>query len=112
MENLVPALEIGQATGAARGDDLGRTLRTLGKHADPKAVRAAAEEFEAVFLSTMLAPMFEGLGQDNMFGGGPGEETYRSLLVDEYGKSIAKSGGLGIADAVERELLRMQEVAK
>ncbi|MFQ6017278.1 MAG: rod-binding protein [Kiloniellaceae bacterium] len=73
-------------------------------------LRRAAEEFEAVFLSRMLAPMFDALETDGLFGGGPGETLYRSLLVEEYGKAIARSGGIGIAAAVEREILRLQEV--
>ena len=60
----------------------------------------------------MLAPMFEGLETDELFGGGPGEDIYRSILVEEYGKAIARSGGIGIADAVQREILRLQEVSQ
>lgn len=71
--------------------------------------RRAAEEFEAVFLSQMLAPIFEQLGTDPLFGGGPGEQVYRSMMVQEYGKAISRSGGIGIADAVHREILRLQE---
>jgi hypothetical protein len=29
--------------------------------------------------------------------------------VDEYGKAFARAGGIGIADAVLREILKMQE---
>lgn len=112
MQDSFRLVEVNQAAGAARSEDAVRRLQTLGKDADAQAVRRAAEDFEAVFLSTMLAPMFEGLGEDDLFGGGPGEDMYRSLMVEEYGKSIARAGGLGIADAVERELLRLQEIAQ
>lgn len=74
-----------------------------------KQARAAAEDLEAVFLSQMLAPMFQSLKTDDLFGGGPGEDIYRSMLVEEYGKAIARTGGIGIADAVQREILRLQE---
>lgn len=76
---------------------------------DPR-IREAAEDFEAVFLAQMLAPMFAGLETDGLFGGGPGEAVYRSLMIEEYGKAMARNGGVGIADAVERELLKLQEV--
>jgi len=46
-----------------------------------------------------------------MFGGGHAEETFRELLVDEYGKKVAESGGFGIAAMVRREILKAQEVA-
>ena len=74
------------------------------------AIRKAAKEFESVYLSQMMAPMFDGLGEDELFGGGPSAQVYRSMLVQEYGKAIARSGGIGIAEAVERELLQLQEI--
>lgn len=73
------------------------------------AIRQAAEDYEALFLAEMLAPIFETLETDGPFGGGNAERIFRSLLVQEYGKSLAESGGVGIADAVERELLKLQE---
>jgi Rod binding domain-containing protein len=44
-----------------------------------------------------------------MFGGGSAETVYRSLLLQEYSKVAAGNGGVGIADAVRREILRAQE---
>jgi hypothetical protein len=35
---------------------------------------------------------------------------WRSLQVVEYGKAIAQKGGIGIADSVFREMLKLQEV--
>lgn len=69
----------------------------------------AAEDFEAVYISEMLKPMFETVEVDDMFGGGKGEEIFRGILTQEMGKSIAKQGGFGLADQVKAELLRIQE---
>ena len=77
---------------------------------EQQKVRAAAEEFEAVFLSQMLEPMFKGIETDGLFGGGSSEKIYQSVMLQEYGKALARTGGVGIADAVEREILRLQEV--
>jgi flagellar protein FlgJ len=77
--------------------------------ADHKVLRQTAEDFEAVFLSQMLQPMFQTVPTDGPMGGGPAEQIYRGMMVDEMGKSIAKSGGIGIADSVYREMLKMQE---
>jgi peptidoglycan hydrolase FlgJ len=52
------------------------------------------------------------LGEDGYFGGGPGEDIYRSMLVEQYGKSLARAGGIGMSDAVQREILRLQEAAQ
>lgn len=71
--------------------------------------RRAAEEFESVFLAEMLAPMFEGLSTDGLGGGGMGEQMFRPMLVERYAESITRAGGVGIADSIVRELMRMQE---
>jgi Rod binding domain-containing protein len=73
--------------------------------------RDAAQKFESAFVTQMLTHMFDGVGNDPTFGGGKGEEVFKSFLLDEYGKSVSRAGGLGIADAVQKEMLRMQERA-
>ena len=73
-------------------------------------LRKTAQEFEASFLSQMLKPMFANLGAEKPFGGGTSEDMWRSLQVDEYGKAIAQNGGIGLADNVFREMLKLQEV--
>ncbi|MEQ8388336.1 MAG: rod-binding protein [Alphaproteobacteria bacterium] len=72
--------------------------------------RQAAEEFESVFLSKMLDQMFAGIKTDGLFGSGPSGDIYRSMLNQEYGKVISTTGGIGIADQVEREILKLQEL--
>jgi len=74
----------------------------------PDELRRAAEEFEAVFLSEMLAPMFEGLDTEGLGGGGMGEQIFRPMLVERYAEAISRAGGVGIADSVVREMLRLQ----
>ncbi|MEO0411759.1 MAG: rod-binding protein [Pseudomonadota bacterium] len=81
-----------------------------GKIQTPSQARKAAEEFEGMFLSTLLETMFSGLETDGPFGGGNSEEMYRSMMVQEYGKAITASGGIGISDVLERQLLSLQEI--
>lgn len=69
----------------------------------------AAEEFEAVFIAEMMKPMFEGISTEAPFGGGKGEEIFRGMLLNEYGKVMAKTGSIGVADAVKREMIKLQE---
>ncbi len=79
---------------------------------DQASTRKAAEEFEAVFLTTMLEGMFTGLNAEAPFGGGSSEKTYRSLLVTEYAKQISQNGGLGLSDQITRDLIALQEGAQ
>ena len=58
-----------------------------------------------------LRNTFSGIPTDGPMGGGEGEEMFRSLMVDEYGKSIEQRGGFGLAAAVQSQLLKHQELA-
>jgi Rod binding domain-containing protein len=80
-----------------------------GKNMTNAKARAAAEDFEAVFLNTMFSQMFTATEGEGPFGGSKETGVWRSLLTDEYSKSFAKSGGIGIADHVYASLLAQQE---
>lgn len=80
-----------------------------GKGLGMAKAREAAQEFEAVFLAQMVSYMFAGIKTNEIFGGGAGEDVYRSMMAQEYGKTLAKSGGIGIADQVMNEIIRIQE---
>jgi flagellar protein FlgJ len=72
--------------------------------------RAAAQDFEAVFLNSMFQHMFTGIDGEGPFGGKGASGVWRSVLTDQYAKSIAKAGGIGIADLVYRSLMAQQEI--
>jgi Rod binding domain-containing protein len=70
--------------------------------------KVVANEFERMFLSEMLKPMFQGLKTEAPFGGGASEEMFRPMLIDQYAAQLSKAGGIGVADAIMGEILRMQ----
>ena len=113
MINTAQAQAVEAQLAAARGNagkfggaqELGANLSAEQK----QQARDAAEQFEAIFIAQMLNPMFETVETDSLMGGGPAEGVYRSMMVEEASKSIAHKGGIGIADNVYRELLKMQE---
>ena len=76
---------------------------------DMEHIEETAQEFEAMFLTEMLRPMFEQVKPDPMFGGGKGEEVFQGLMLEEYGKQMAESGGIGLAEHVKAEMIRIQE---
>jgi Rod binding domain-containing protein len=88
-----------------------RKMPTMATAASPADALKTGQKFEAMYLSEMLQPMFEGIKTDKVFGGGHGEEMFQSLAVNEYAKAMTASGGVGIAAAVQREILRLQEQA-
>lgn len=88
-----------QSTGAGYG------------RATPRSVAAidhTAKAFETSFLATMFNSMFEGLSTAAPFGGGEGEQAYRSFLGEAMAKQVVNHGGVGLAQSVRREMLKMQ----
>ena len=78
-------------------------------HGASKAqIAATAQAFEAQFIAQMLQPMFEGISSEPPFGGGSSEQAFRSFLMDAIGQQVSKSGGIGVAQSVQREMMKMQ----
>ena len=73
---------------------------------DLKAARTTAESFESLFVGQMLEYMTQGIEVDPEFGGGHAEEMWKSMMNQEYGKHIVKSGGLGIANQVMASMIK------
>jgi flagellar P-ring protein precursor FlgI len=85
----------------------GVTLREL-----VDGLNALGKEFETMFLEQTLERVFASSGTEGPLGdNGTGGAVYRSMLVKEYAGGIAKSGGVGIASQIYRELLKLQEAA-
>ena len=72
-------------------------------------MRETAEAFEASFLAQMLKPMFEGLSTDGPFGGGEAEGTWRGFMIEAMAKQTVRAGGVGLADSVLAQMIKMQE---
>lgn len=103
---------------ALAGASAALELNPLAFRATPRTVAATEAEankvgrdFEAMFLSQMLQPMFDTVEPDSVFGGGYGERMFRSLQVEQFANAITRAGGIGLADSIAREMLRMQEKA-
>ncbi len=73
---------------------------------DRIAAKKVAKDFEAMFVGIMVKSMRDTVGKDSMTYGGHGEEIYRSLLDQEYAKAISDNNSLGLADRIEKELLK------
>jgi len=78
---------------------------------DLKKIEKTAKEFEASFLSVMINQMFAGVETSAPFGGGQGEQAFRSFLNEAFAKSMVQSGGVGVSDQIARELLKLQGAA-
>jgi len=81
---------------------------TLNAHQIDK-LRKQAEDFEGVFLNLLTKEMFATAKSDNGFGGGFGEETWRSMQSEQLANTMAQNGGLGIADQLLGDMIALQE---
>ena len=79
--------------------------------ADAARVKKTAQDFEASFLSVMFNQMFEGVSTAAPFGGGQGEEAFRSFLTDAMAKSMVQKGGIGLSTQITHELMKLQGAA-
>ena len=73
-------------------------------------IQQAAQDFEAMAIGQLLQPMFETVDQSKgMFGGGEGEQAWKPVLVSSIAKHMAANGGLGLAQPIMQQMIRMQE---
>jgi peptidoglycan hydrolase FlgJ len=93
---------------AGRPDfQLADALAKVSPQAQAKA-KSTAQDFEAMFLGQMFSQMTSGLQGEGPFGNTPGTGVWRSMLTDQYSKSFAKAGGVGISNEVYRSLILQQ----
>lgn len=104
IENLSP----NTALSLIQTGQIDAAKSALQNNKNAQRIQEAAQDFEAVFLSEMLKPMFEGIETDELFGGGKGEEIFRGVLLQEYGKEIAKKDMTHIQTQVQNKLIEMQ----
>jgi peptidoglycan hydrolase FlgJ len=75
---------------------------------DKQKLRAACQDFEAVFLNMMLQSMRATVPKSDFFGRNSGEELFKSMLDQETTKNMAKAGGAGLADMLYKQLVKEQ----
>lgn len=84
---------------AASLDKLKREARE-----DPRAaLKAAAQQFEAVFLNMVLKAMRDATPQDGLMGSEQGR-MYTQMLDQQLAQTLSASGATGLAAIIERQL--------
>ena len=80
-----------------------RALERRAKSDDPESIRAAAREFESLFLHQMFKSMRATIPKEGLMDSGMGGEMFTDLLDMEYAKNAAEGGGIGLADIVAEQ---------
>jgi len=76
-----------------------------------QTIRAQAQELEGVFLNMLTKEMFASIKSNENFGGGFGEETWRSMQAEQLANTMAQGGGIGLADELMGQMIALQEAA-
>lgn len=110
---LLPAAKLALGKSAAQaGAALANKAELAAQKIDAatdKKLKKTADDFESVFLEQSFDRMFSSLGEEGPLGnGGTGGDVWRSMLSNEYAKSVVKSGGVGISQTIYSELLKLQ----
>ncbi len=102
--------EIAKVVTGTAGTQEASAKATVAKAAAEAKARKASTDFEAMFLEQTVDRLAQSEGTDGPLGdNGTGGGVYRSMLTKEYAGQIVKSGGVGIADQVFREMMKLQE---
>ena len=75
-----------------------------------RQAKSASQSFEAVFLFEVLQSMYADVKPGFFGGGGSSEKIHQSMLNEEVAKAVSSQGGIGIADAIYREIIKTQQV--
>lgn len=87
--------------------ELASALQKVSPKQQAKAQKTATD-FEAMFLNIMFSQMTSGLKGEGPFGDTPGTGVWRSMLTEQYSKTFAQAGGVGVATEVYRTLIMQQ----
>jgi Rod binding domain-containing protein len=87
-----------QVSAAKAGSEAGRLQET-------------AQELEGVFLALLMKAMRSTVGNGGLFKEGMDSQTYRDMFDQEVGRSMAKAGGIGLAQLILRDQLLRQTAA-
>ena len=78
---------------------------------DPsKAIRQTAEQFEAYFIQQMMKTMRESIEKSDLVEGG-NMDMYQDLMDKEISLNVAKRGGMGLANMLERQMNMAQAMS-
>ncbi|MEQ8173743.1 MAG: rod-binding protein [Syntrophomonadaceae bacterium] len=76
------------------------------KSEDSKKLYQACQDLESVFVNTVMKTMRQSIQKGGLLGDSFAEETFQSMLDEEYSKQVSKTRTLGIADMLYKQLSR------
>ena len=82
----------------------------LPKQTDPTHVKEVAQDFESLFIHQLLKEFDQTVHhEDSLLYAGHAEDVFRSMYNQELARVMAKAGGIGFADMIEKDVLAREE---
>lgn len=85
---------------------LNKSIRSGGTEQE---MRKAAAEFASVFITQMLSVMNDTVVKGELGHGGKGEETFQSMINEQYARQIAYQDSTGLTEMVYQALKKKTE---
>jgi flagellar protein FlgJ len=82
-----------------------QSLKRIARDKSPEATKAAAQQFEALFLNAVMKTMRAANAQQGVPASDQ-ERMFQSMLDQQFAQAIATRGSLGLAKVLEQQLSR------
>ncbi len=102
MQTAQTSTSVAQETSEMTSFD--RALNSAIQSDDQKKLYESCQQLESVFINKVLDSMRACISHSDLIERGFATETYESMLYDEYAKNMSKTGSLGIADLLYKQL--------
>lgn len=97
------------AKSKASDDSFEAHLKTAVEKKDDKELKNVCREFEGIILNMMYKQMKATVPQSEFMPEDSGREIFQSMLDDKLVEEASKSGSLGLADLLYKQLIRQSE---
>jgi len=86
------------------GSNFSKALENAVSEKDKAKLMASCQELEAVFLDKMIESMRATIPKSDLWEKSFASETFETMLDQEYSKQMSKTGSIGLADILYRQL--------
>ncbi|PKM76316.1 MAG: muramidase [Firmicutes bacterium HGW-Firmicutes-15] len=85
-------------------DKFTRELESAVSKQDKQKLMASCQELESVFLNKIMECMRATIPKSDLVEKSFATETFESMLDEEYSKQMSKTGSIGLADILYKQL--------
>ena len=96
-----------QEKGQAETDAFKKKLEAAASSKDHEKLKEASQEFEAYFIQTLFKEMRKTIQDGGLTEKSQARTTFEEMLDEEMSKSISKNSGIGLADMIYDNMLRV-----